>query len=108
MFWWSSEARIWRSLRKRREDEVGVHPALHQLDGDTLTILVVGAHGQINRAHPAAPDFAHHPVRADAATDHWGVQLCGGDRRRQPLDGGDPSHVECGAGDELAGLLVGR
>jgi hypothetical protein len=51
------------------EDEVGVHPALDELDGDALAELAVGAERLVDGAHPAAPDLARDDVDADAAAD---------------------------------------
>jgi len=43
------------------EQFVGVEAQLNKLDGGLLLEVLVVAHGQIDRAHAAAPDFPHHP-----------------------------------------------
>ena len=50
---------------KTAEDEIRVHPALDELDGDAATEFAIAALGQIDCAHPAAPDLAHNAVSAD-------------------------------------------
>jgi hypothetical protein len=90
------------------EDELGVHAALDELDGDALVVLVVGADGQVDRPHAAAPYFAHHAVSADAAARHRRLVL---DLDADLLGDGaadacDLPHVEGGRGDEGPGLLV--
>ncbi len=50
-------------------NEFSIHPALDHLERDLFAVLV-GAFGQVNRAHPAAPDFAHNLVMTEAAACH--------------------------------------
>jgi hypothetical protein len=56
-------------LPEAPEDEVCVHPALDELDGDALLELVVGANREVDRAHAAAPKLPHDAIRADAPPD---------------------------------------
>src|SRR5438067_1057246 len=51
--------------------EIRVHAALYQLDCDALLKLVVGAHGQKDRTHAAAPNLAHSLVRSNATTNEF-------------------------------------
>ena len=67
MFGCSSEARIWRSRRKRAS-QFGMDVALDDLDGDALSVLVVGACRFVHRPHAAHADQAHDGVRADPFT----------------------------------------
>jgi hypothetical protein len=50
--------------------------AARHFDGDVVIEVAVGARGEVDRAHAAAPEFAYEPVRANPRPD------------RRPLDGG--------------------
>jgi hypothetical protein len=56
-------------VTKAAQDEIRVHTALDELDGDALLKGIVGALGQVNRPHPTAPYLSDDPVRADTLTD---------------------------------------
>jgi hypothetical protein len=45
-------------------------PRFDQFERDALLILIIGAHGQVNRAHAARADFADEFVGADLPPDH--------------------------------------
>ena len=47
------------------QDELRVHPAADELDGDFAAVLVVGPRRQVHGAHPAAPQLADDFVRPD-------------------------------------------
>jgi hypothetical protein len=51
-----------------REDVVGVHPALDELDRHRLGEAALSSLGPVDRAHPSPVELLHHPKRADAAT----------------------------------------
>src|SRR5690606_39814328 len=57
------------------EHLVGVHPALDELEGDLLLEGAVGALGEVDRAHPAAPQLAHDPVRPDGRAQRGVLRL---------------------------------
>ena len=42
-------------VAKMAQHRIAVHAALDQLDRDLLFVLLIGALGQIDRTHPAAP-----------------------------------------------------
>jgi hypothetical protein len=69
------------------EDLVGVHAALDQLEGDPLLELPVGALGEIDDPHPAAPQLADRAIRPDPLLHPLVLQL------------------EHGPGDERGGAL---
>ena len=99
-------------LTEATEDEVCVHPALDELDGDTLLELVVGADGEVDRAHPAAPQLTHDAVRADAPPDEGrGLRLKARVRSPEVVAGGGRRLAADDARnrrllDKRAGLLV--
>ena len=91
------------------EDEVRVHPALDELDGDAAAELAVVALGHVDGAHPAAADLAHDLVGADPAADGRVFHRLRDERRRVPLDRGpQPRDGERRLLDEVAGLVVLR
>ena len=54
------EAREDLPLRsKAAENEVGVHPQSHELDGGRQTEISVGPHAQIDSPHSPVPDLAN-------------------------------------------------
>ena len=53
-------------ITETREHRVGVHAAFDHLDGYMFPVLVVIAGGQVNRAHPAAANFAEHAIGSQA------------------------------------------
>ena len=52
------------------EDEVGVHPAFDQLDGDGLIELTVDSRSSIDNTHAATADFFVESIRTDSTADH--------------------------------------
>ena len=64
------------------------HPGAHELDGDLLLELVVGAPRQIHLAHAAVPDLLEDLVGADALTEPPAGPLRRLERRR-PAGAGD-------------------
>src|SRR5437016_564962 len=48
------------------QDDVRVHAAVDELDGDLLAILIVSPNGKKDRAHPAAANLANDFVGANA------------------------------------------
>ena len=53
-------------VAKAAHDKIRVHAAANQLDGDLLSILIIIAFAEINRAHAAASEFANDFVGAYA------------------------------------------
>jgi hypothetical protein len=53
------------------QDEIRVHPALDELDGNALLKSIVGTLGQVNGPHPAPPYFFDNLVCAYPFTDYW-------------------------------------
>src|SRR5690349_17306697 len=58
-------------LAKAAEDEICIHAALDQLDGDSFAEFLVGARRFVDCAHAAASDFALDEVSSDPPADHW-------------------------------------
>ena len=55
-----------RLVAKAANNIFRVHAAPHDLDRHEFLILLVGALGQVNGAHPAAPDFPDQTVSPDS------------------------------------------
>jgi hypothetical protein len=83
------------------QDEVCVHAPLDELNGNTLLKGIIGALGEVNSAHPAAPNLSDNLVRANTLTDYRIVIYQG----RQGLD--SAAFVD-GLVKEVTGLIILR
>jgi hypothetical protein len=52
--------------QKTAHGEVGVHSTGNHFDCDSASILVIGANGQVDRAHAATADFPNQFIGADS------------------------------------------
>ena len=95
-------------LRARRRP-VGRHAA-HQLDGDLLGVLSVGADRAINLAHPAAPNLFEDLVDADAAPagDLSTLRLRPSERRPKVEAAADAALENRAPGAEMATVVAAR
>ena len=78
------------------DDLVRVHAAPDELEGDLLLELLVGPLRQVDRAHAAPAELAHHPVGADALAGREGYILL----RADPEDGRFNEVAELGLGGD--------
>ena len=71
---------------KTAQHLVAFRSAFEELDGDLFFILPVGALGQIDRAHAAAPQLTQDAMGADPSTDHctlfFAAFICPSEGRR--------------------------
>src|SRR5215831_4738627 len=52
------------------QDEIGIEPGPHHLDGDLGFVLAVSSLREVNGAHAAAPQFTRQSIRSDLTPDH--------------------------------------
>ena len=64
------------------QDELGVHPAVHDLEGHLPLEVALPAHGAVDAPHPALTDLLVEDVRSDAA-GAGRIRLLGQERGRE-------------------------